>query len=387
MPSLATRCRTCLLAPRSRGLAIVAGLFVAGIVATMLLDRWGADLAWTGAFYRPGHSLGGWARVQPWLCLYDYGELPPLLLLAAALGLYVACRVGKAPRQYAKPCLVIILTIALGPGLLVNGLLKNYWGRPRPVEVSGLGGDWEYRTVWEPGIPGRGKSFTCGHCSMAFAMGSGAAFAPYFPVASGAILVASVGYGILMGVARMALGGHFPTDVLWSGILVFMIVAALYYLVLRIPESADASAPEVRLGRSKIVLLTLVFVVLPSGVCLVNSPYYQEDRVPVAVPSQVNEVVLHTGPDQIQAYKMHAADAKEMQLHTVIQGYGAPWARLRGELRSRVEGSVLHLDYVVHPKGYLRSWTAMATLVMPKAPHPDPLPEREGEKSLPRLGR
>ncbi|MBI5570514.1 MAG: phosphatase PAP2 family protein [Desulfomonile tiedjei] len=367
----------------------MAGLFVAGIVATVLLDRGDADLAWTGAFYIPGGSNGGWpwARAQPWAFLYDYGELPPLILLAAALGLYAACRVGRAPRQYARPCLVIILTIALGPGLLVNGLLKNYWGRPRPVEVSALGGDWEYRSVWEPGTPGRGKSFTCGHCSMAFALGSAAAFAPYFPIASGAALVASVGYGALMGVARMAQGGHFPTDVLWSGILVFMIVAALYYLVLRIPESADASTPHAELSRSNIVALVLFFVALPSGVCLVNSPYYQEDRVPVVIPAEVKGVVLRSGPDQVQAHKVNLASTSVMAVLTVIQGYGAPWARLRGELRSHVEGSVLHLDYVVHPKGYLRSWTAMATLVMPKAPHPDPFPEKEGEKSLPRLGR
>jgi hypothetical protein len=117
MPSFDTRSHAPLLAPRSRGLLILAGLFVAGIVATMLFDRWGADLGWAGAFYIPGAGNGGWlwARAQPWAFLYDYGELPPLMLLAAALGLYAACRSGKARREYAKPCLVIILTIALGP--------------------------------------------------------------------------------------------------------------------------------------------------------------------------------------------------------------------------------------------------------------------------------
>ena len=379
MPSSDTRSHAPRLAPRSRGLVILTSLFVAGIVATMLLDRWGADLGWTGAFYSPGGDHGGWpwARAQPWAFLYDYGELLPLMLLAAALGLYAACRIGKAPRKYAKPCLVIILTIALGPGLLVNGLLKNYWGRPRPVEVSAFGGDWEYRTVWEPGVPGRGKSFTCGHCSMAFSVGSAAAFAPFFPVAAGAALVASVGYGIAMGVARMAQGGHFPTDILWSGILVFMIAAALYYLVLRIPESADESALRVEPAPSSVVALVLIFVVLPAGVCLVNWPIYQEDRVPVAAPQGSSELVFRVSPDRVQAREVNSTGAKELQLHTIIRGYGTPWSRLKGEVRSRVEGSVLHLDYVVHPSGCLLTWTAAASLVIPYVPHPNRLPGRQ----------
>ena len=51
------------------------------------------------------------------------------------------------------------------------------------------------------------------------------------------ILVGVMAYGMLSGVARVMQGGHFPTDVLWSGILILMIVATLYFLVLRIPES------------------------------------------------------------------------------------------------------------------------------------------------------
>jgi len=33
-----------------------------------------------------------------------------------------------------------LLTLALGPGLLVNSLLKSHWGRARPIEVSAFGG-------------------------------------------------------------------------------------------------------------------------------------------------------------------------------------------------------------------------------------------------------
>jgi membrane-associated PAP2 superfamily phosphatase len=81
---------------------------------------------------------------------------------------------------------------------------------------------------------------------MAFSISSAAAFYPYHPVLSIIALATGIAYGIVMGIARMAQGGHFPTDVLWSGIIVLSIVAALYYLVFRIPEhdGADLSRVE-----------------------------------------------------------------------------------------------------------------------------------------------
>ena len=47
-----------------------------------------------------------------------------------------------------------------------------------------------------------------------------------------------MGYGILMGVARMAQGGHFPSDVLWAWGMVYLVGVALYYL-LRMDRDAE----------------------------------------------------------------------------------------------------------------------------------------------------
>ena len=148
---------------------------------------------------------------------------------------------GKAKHQYAKSCLVVILTVALGPGLLVNGILKPYWGRPRPADITAMGGTQEYHKVWIPaGVKG-GKSFPCGHCSMGFSLTSVAAFYPLHPVLSVCALAGGVACGALLGVTRIIQGGHFPTDVLWAGILMLMLLATLYYLVFRVPEQSDSS--------------------------------------------------------------------------------------------------------------------------------------------------
>jgi len=222
-----------------RGIIITSVISVFGLVGTAVIDAMGWDLAWAAGFYYPGGANDGWthARAFPWNVLYDYGEYPGVALLIGATVFYIAALIGRAPRQCAKPCLVIILTIAIGPGLLVNGILKEYWGRPRPSEITNLGGVKEFRPVWKPGGPGAGRSFTCGHCAMAFSLASGAAFYPIHPAFSICALIGGVAYGTIMGVARMVQGGHFPTDVLWSGGLVLMLIALLYYVVLRIPQT------------------------------------------------------------------------------------------------------------------------------------------------------
>lgn len=229
--------------PRTRGIVIICALFLIGAVGTVALDIINADLDWTGRFHTTGGPRGGWVhgRDFPWGLLYDYGEIPALAMAAVAVVLLIATLKSKIDRKYARSCLVVILTVAIGPGLLVNGLLKPCWGRPRPVETSQLGGEWSYRKVWQPGTPGMGKSFPCGHCSMAFSVASGVAFFPFHPVLATGALVAGISYGITMGLARMVQGGHFPSDALWAGVLVLALIAGLYYLVFRIPEQMNRS--------------------------------------------------------------------------------------------------------------------------------------------------
>jgi len=218
---------------------IIFGLLGSGIIGTVLMDAFNADLSWTAAFYREGGSNEGWiyGRSAPWSWLYDYGEIPTFILVAAALAIFTASRFGRVAEAYRKPCLVVILTVIIGPGILVNGLFKGCWGRPRPAEISAFGGVWDFRTPAQPGVLGRGKSFTCGHCAMAFAVASGVAVHPLHPGAALLFLVSGLAYGAVMGVARMAQGGHFPTDVLWSGVIVLVVLTALYYLVLKIPDT------------------------------------------------------------------------------------------------------------------------------------------------------
>jgi len=222
---------------RVRGLAIIGGLVAIGISLTAFLDAAGKDIACATRFFSAGGPQGGWihARAIPWGLLYDYGELPGIVSAVGALVLYVGTRVGKVSKRYAQSCLVVVLTVIIGPGLLVNGLLKPCWGRPRPSDTVFFGGNQEYLRVWQPGGPGAGKSLPCGHCATAYSVASWVAFYPYHPALALAALFVGIAFGTLTGVARIAQGGHFVTDVLWSAIIVFVLIAFMYYFVFRVP--------------------------------------------------------------------------------------------------------------------------------------------------------
>ncbi len=230
----------------------IVGLLVTGVVATLPAEVLNVDLQRISGLYEPGGPNAGWLYGNrfPWRELYDYGNIPTLIIMGAAGMILLAGLYFHLSSFMRKACWIVLLTIIIGPGIIVNGILKPYWGRPRPADVTQFGGRHEYRDVWPPGGPGSGKSFTCGHCAMAFGLGSLAALYPRYPTAGMAAVMISLLYGVLMGTARMTQGGHFPTDVLWSGIVVFVVLCILYYYVFNMPEEIEnegsrSTAPDI----------------------------------------------------------------------------------------------------------------------------------------------
>lgn len=136
-------------------------------------------------------------------------------------------------RRLLRPSLFLLLCFALGPGLLVNAGLKNHWGRPRPIHIVQFGGDAIFQKPWL-------ISHQCQqNCS--FVAGDPAGMFTYF-----AFLVFlrrkkwrySVAAGLtalwlLMGVIRIAQGGHFLSDVLIGATLIYMVIWFSYHICYR----------------------------------------------------------------------------------------------------------------------------------------------------------
>lgn len=68
-----------------------------------------------------------------------------------------------------KPVIYLSLVLLLGPGWLVNSVLKNHWDRARPYQVTQFGGNKTFSAAWMPSDQcSHNCSFTSGHASMGF---------------------------------------------------------------------------------------------------------------------------------------------------------------------------------------------------------------------------
>ena len=172
-----------------------------------------------------------------------------LLVLPAFLAI-----IGKLvwPRRRmlieARAALFLIATLALGPGLLTNVILKDHWGRPRPIDVHQFGGDYRFMPWWDPrgGCPDN-CSFVAGEPSGAFwALAPAALAAPELqPVAYAAALAFGAGIGVL----RIAAGAHFFSDVVFAGVFMYLVIWLMHGLIYRWRATRiDEAAAERRLA-------------------------------------------------------------------------------------------------------------------------------------------
>lgn len=152
--------------------------------------------------------------------------------LAGAVLVFRAIRRRPPLHLPNRMALLVILSFALAPGLLVNGVLKEHWSRPRPYSVAELGGHQPFKAWWDTtGACERNCSFVSGEASSAFAMLAVAALAsgPWQYAAIAGALV----YGLVVGLVRMVAGGHFLTDVIFAGVLTALIVWLLHGYLFR----------------------------------------------------------------------------------------------------------------------------------------------------------
>src|SRR6516225_4461571 len=101
-------------------------------------------------------------------------------------------------------------SIALAPGVVANLVLKEHWGRPRPIDVAEFGGDEHFRPWWDPrGDCPKNCSFVAGEPSGAF--------------------------------WTMA-GAHFFSDVVFAGVFSFLVIWLVHGWLYRWPRTRISDA-------------------------------------------------------------------------------------------------------------------------------------------------
>src|SRR5262249_17640523 len=154
---------------------------------------------------------------------------------AVALALKVMLpftRMLMAPRS----AVFLVATLVLGPGLLVNVTMKDYWPRSRPIDVAELGGSERFVPWWDPrGVCPKNCSFVAGESAGAFWTIAPAALAP--PPWRAVAYAGAVAFGAAVGALRIMFGGHFFTDVVFAGVLIFLVVWMVHGLIFRWPAT------------------------------------------------------------------------------------------------------------------------------------------------------
>ena len=174
-----------------------------------------------------------------WNLLYDYGAFPGLVLGFGAAAVFLLSFYNLRFRLYRKRALFLILVLFFGGWFLIHvfkegigPVFQDGMDRPRPRHVEVFEGDREYLPLFIRGEDGSGKSFPSGHAAIAFYL-----ISPFFVLRDQnrnlacVFLIGGTAYGLFMGVARMVQGGHFLSDVIWSGGFVYLSCWFFYHLL------------------------------------------------------------------------------------------------------------------------------------------------------------
>jgi len=213
-------------------------MVIALAVATVIGITFGIyprlDLQISAPFYNPRNNLFV-VNAQPWvMASRDAARWLIAFIFAPACFAIVGKIIMPGRRMLisGRATLFLVLTMALGPGVLTNIVLKERWGRTRPIDVIEFGGTGHFTAWWDlDGDCPNNCSFVAGEPSGAFWTLAAASLAPpqWRMLAYGGALA----IGAAVGALRIGAGAHFFTDVMFAGVFTFLLTWVIHGLIYR----------------------------------------------------------------------------------------------------------------------------------------------------------
>lgn len=342
--------------------------------ATILFSVTRLDIRAARWFYHPELADPWPIASQPlWLLFYRSAPWVTGSLAAAGTALLVAGAIRRTWSGLRLPGTFLLLCVVLGPGLIINGILKDHWGRPRPRQIVEFGGRLQYVP---PLVPARthGKSFPCGHCSVGYLYASGWwLWRRRHPLRAAASLAAGTTLGTLLGFGRMAAGGHFLSDVIWSGLIAFGVAHALFYYALRIPAREDAHRtlyPRIeRNPRARAVAIAAA-ILLCAGIVgggVLATPHYRDlaARIRPSGYARIPETLEIRAETLDVELLLTGGPGEEIECAGYLHGFGLPASTIHAAWEYR-ERPVPVLRYVVSQRGWFTDIDGTASIRVPR---------------------
>ena len=176
------------------------------------------------------------ANALPWV-KWVYDDTPVinqwlgLLMLSALLLQWI--RPGWPGLRARRSMCAWLLVVCIGLGFMVDWVLKDHFGRPHPYQTHVFTGDqdfvpaFHYRPLCEVNC-----SFVSGHAAGGFVWMAWGMWG--WRRRRQAWLLAGVAAGSFIGAARVMQGGHFLSDVVFSGWVIWLSMQALRAVWLRL---------------------------------------------------------------------------------------------------------------------------------------------------------
>jgi lipid A 4'-phosphatase len=351
-------------------LAVLGALALGAVVLFASTDL---DIITIKPYYHPELS-SPWPVASELLWSLFYRSAPWVTgsLGIAGVGLIIAGILIENAKRLRLYGLFILLCIIIGPGLIINGVLKDHWGRPRPRQIVEFGGKLAYR---QPLLPSRtyGKSFPCGHCSVGYLYAIGwwlwRRRHTRWAILS---LTTGLALGTLLGIGRMAGGAHFLSDAVWSALIAVAVAHVLYYYILRIPareDSFSALYPLIDRSRSLKTATTIIVVLLGAGIVaggILANPHDADLTARVRIsgypiaPEKV-ELLIDTLDVEI---RLVTEPSEEIECSGNIHGFGLPTNEISAGW-SFDKLPVPTLRYRIAEKGWFTDMDGVVRLVIP----------------------
>ena len=203
---------------------MLAGLGVA--YAALFFLRPELDLQLAHHLYQNGFFL----KEEPFIQI-SYKSIQWIMRITVLGSIALLLWQGIKFRRLHRPALFILLSLALGPGLLVHTVFKDHWGRARPSQIIEFGGTKQFTPpLLIADQCKKNCSFVSGHAAAAFFI---SAFGLLFTAWKRTALYSfGIVYGLWIGFIRMAMGGHFFSDIIFAGIFTLLVVHLVYYWIM-----------------------------------------------------------------------------------------------------------------------------------------------------------